>query len=101
MDASTDSSCTQCRYFQYSYITPPLPYRKAGKHTLYVHFPHGSFPMGSWLSVGATQQEGLFQQEIYQLASNQPAERLLLLDLEIISQALQALAVHLSSTRWV
>ena len=57
--------------------------------------------MGSWLSVGATQQEGLFQQEIYQLASNQPAERLLLLDLEIISQALQALAVHLSSTRWV
>ena len=79
---------TPCRYFQYSYITPPLPYRKAGKHTLYVHFPHGSFPMGSWLSVGATQQEGLFTQITYHLASNHQAEHLLAFGLHFISQAL-------------
>ncbi|DBB16583.1 hypothetical protein WJX82_009621 [Trebouxia sp. C0006] len=57
--AFVHSSVWDCwrRYFQYSYITPPLPYRSAEKHCLYTHFPHGSFPMGSWLSVGANKRQ--------------------------------------------
>ena len=47
-----------CRYFEYSHVTPELPFLDPNKNYLFVHFPHGSFPMGSWLSLGATKAKG-------------------------------------------
>lgn len=46
--------------------------------------------MGSWLSVGATQQEGMFKHVTYQLPSNHRAELLLAVHLQFIRQALRA-----------
>lgn len=48
-----------CRYFEYSHVTPELPFLDPKSNYLFVHFPHGSFPMGSWLSLGATKAEGI------------------------------------------
>lgn len=39
------------RYFRLRVITPPLPYLESGKPYLFAHFPHATFPMGSWLSM--------------------------------------------------
>ncbi|EIE22983.1 hypothetical protein COCSUDRAFT_63373 [Coccomyxa subellipsoidea C-169] len=39
------------RYFRLRVITPPLPYLQHGKPYLFAHFPHATFPMGSWLSM--------------------------------------------------
>ncbi|CAL8465555.1 g5091 [Coccomyxa elongata] len=39
------------RYFKLRVVTPPLPYLDPGKQYLFAHFPHATFPMGSWLSM--------------------------------------------------
>ncbi|KAK9903270.1 hypothetical protein WJX75_001551 [Coccomyxa subellipsoidea] len=39
------------RYFSLRVITPPLPYLEPGKSYMFAHFPHATFPMGSWLSM--------------------------------------------------
>ena len=47
-----------CRYFEYSHVTPELPFLDPQKNYLFVHFPHSSFPMGSWLAMGAAKAKG-------------------------------------------
>ena len=39
------------RYFRLRVVTPPLPYLDPAKPVLFAHFPHATFPMGSWLSL--------------------------------------------------
>ncbi len=39
------------RYFRLRVVTPPLPYIDPAKPVLFAHFPHATFPMGSWLSL--------------------------------------------------
>ena len=50
------------RYFRLRWVTPPRPFLQRDKRYLFLHFPHAVFPMGSWLSVGLTGDEGAPQQ---------------------------------------
>jgi len=46
------------RYFRLRWVTPPRPFLDPDKRYLFLHFPHAVFPMGSWLSMGLTGNEG-------------------------------------------
>ena len=46
------------RYFRLRWVTPARPFLEADKRYLFLHFPHAVFPMGSWLSMGLTGNEG-------------------------------------------
>jgi 2-acylglycerol O-acyltransferase 2 len=49
----------QCwrRYFRFRWVTPKQPYLATDRHYLFLHFPHGIFPMGSWLSMALSGNE--------------------------------------------
>ena len=47
-----------CRYFRLRWVTPARPFLDPDKRYLFLHFPHAVFPMGSWLSMGLTGNEG-------------------------------------------
>ena len=46
------------RYFRMRWVTPTRPFLHPDKRYLFLHFPHAVFPMGSWLSMGLTGNEG-------------------------------------------
>ena len=47
-----------CRYFRLRWVTPARPFLDPKKRYLFLHFPHAVFPMGSFLSMGLTGNEG-------------------------------------------
>lgn len=46
------------RYFRLRWVTPPRPFLQRDKRYLFLHFPHAVFPMGSWLGMALTGNEG-------------------------------------------